>query len=444
MSHTPRPMISKRINRIWGNIMVPGDKSVSHRALILGSQAIGETHITGLLESEDVLNTAEALKKLGVNIYKDEASKKWVVEGVGVGGLRPSEEPLDMGNSGTAARLLMGLVAPYDFQTTFIGDESLSKRPMQRIITPLEEMGAEIVASEGGTLPITVKGSSSLSPIHYTSPIASAQLKSAILFAGLNIAGKTSVSEAQSTRDHTEKMMEYLGVDIKIEIEENENTISIVGQPELEAKDFLVPADPSSSAFMLVAGLIVPEGQICVRDVMINPLRAGFFDTLLEMGASVEYANIHDVAGETISDVVVNYSQLKAVEVPASRAPSMIDEYPILAIVAAYAQGTTIMRGLGELRVKESDRLQAVCDGLVVNGVKAWIEGDDLFVEGGKFKGGGVVKTHMDHRIAMAFLVAGLSSEMPITVDDGSFINTSFPGFRGLINAIGADIHVVN
>jgi 3-phosphoshikimate 1-carboxyvinyltransferase len=434
------PLQSRKVKRLWGNVMVPGDKSISHRALIFGSQMVGVTRIKGLLEGEDVMNTAGALRQLGVKIEQD--GTEWVVTGVGVGGLTAPSKPVDMGNSGTAARLLMGLVASYPFETTFIGDASLSRRPMGRVITPLKLMGVDVEASEGGTMPLTIKGSASLAPITYTSPVASAQLKSCVLLAGLNIAGKTAVIEPVDTRAHTEKMLKYLGADVNIEKTPEGTKITVTGQgKDLDAQDIVVPADPSSAAFLVVAGAICADAEVTVRDVMLSRLRAGLFVTLEDMGANIEYIRHREESGEKIADLVIKTSSLKGVDVPADRAPSMIDEYPILAIAAACAEGKTVMRGLHELRVKESDRLQAVYNGLIACGVKAEIDGDDLIIEGGGIVGGATIETQMDHRLAMSFLVAGMVSDRPITIDDGNMINTSFTGFRGLMNAMGADIH---
>lgn len=430
-----RPLLSSLVDKFSGIAKVPGDKSISHRSLILSSQVIGRSKITGLLESDDVINTSKALSALGVEIEKD--NDVWYVDGVGIGGLSQSDEVLDMGNSGTGVRLMMGLVAPYPFTTSFTGDESLQKRPMGRVMKPLEKMGAIFQAREENLPPLSVKGSNYMVPITYELPVASAQVKSAILLAALNIPGKTTVVEPEATRDHTELMMKYLGVNIKREGQ----SISIEGQPELKAKDINVPADPSSAAFLTVAALIIPGAKITIKNVCVNPLRIGLYKTLTEMGAKISFDNEREEAGEKIADITVQYSKLKAVDVPAGRAPSMIDEYPILSVAAAFADGKTIMNGLRELRVKESDRLQVMSDGLTACGIKNEISGDSLIVHGSKeIKGGGDIKTHMDHRIAMSFLVMGMAAKKPIKVDDGSMINTSFPGFVDLMNSLGARI----
>ncbi len=433
-------LTSSKSKMISGEITVPGDKSVSHRALILASQTVGRCHISGLLEGEDVLNTAKALQLLGVAVKK--SGDIWIVDGVGAGGLSQPDNVLDMGNSGTGVRLLMGLVAPYNFPTKFTGDESLQKRPMGRVTAPLSRMGAEFSAEEGNRLPIEILGNSDMVPIRYELPVASAQVKSAILLAALNIPGKTTVIEREKTRDHTELMLKYLGAEIVVNDSDNGREITITGQPELSARDINVPADPSSAAFPIVAALITPDSQLTVSNVCINPLRTGLYETLREMGARLKFSNIREEAGEQIADIKAAYSQLHGINVPAERVPSMIDEYPILSVAAAFAEGETIMQGLGELRVKESDRLAAISSGLTVCGVKHYTTDDSLTVQGedGKVKGGGTVKTHMDHRIAMSFLIMGCASENPVTIDDASMINTSFPGFTDLMQEVGSSV----
>jgi len=431
------PATSKKVEGLEGVVTVPGDKSISHRALILGSQAIGTTKVTNLLESEDVINTANSLKSLGVEI--DRKENNWVVNGVGIGGLSKPEGILNMGNSGTGVRLMMGLVSSYDFPTTFTGDESLRKRPMGRVITPLEEMGAEIKSSDSGKLPLTICAGEGMHPIEYKLPVPSAQVKSAILLAALNIPGETKIIELEKTRNHTELMMEYLGIDIKVKNEE----ISVIGQQEFDAKDINVPSDPSSAAFAIVAALIVPGSKVTVKNVCINHSRIGLYNILKKMGANIKLTKKRSEAGEPIADIEASYSKLKGINVPAKIAPSMIDEYPILSIAASVAKGTTVMKGLGELRVKESDRLSAIAEGLEESGVEVETTEDSLTVRGsGKIKGGSTIRTHMDHRIAMSFLILGMISEKPITVDDVSMINTSFPGFVGLMNSLGAKIKV--
>lgn len=434
---------SGKIEGLQGDIIVPGDKSISHRALVLASQALGMTRISGLLEGEDVLATARALRHLGVRVERL-LDEQWQVQGVGVGGLQEPTQVLDMGNAGTGTRLMMGLLTPYPFTSFFTGDESLASRPMARVAKPLQLMGAQVTARSGIRLPLALIGTASPMPISYTLPVASAQVKSAVLLAALNTPGVTTVTEPHPTRDHTENMLEHFG--FKIERKRLENggvEVSLQGQqePPYSDREFMVPSDPSSAAFPAVAAVITPKSDIVLENVSINPLRAGLFETLKEMGADVTYQNERVLAGEPVADIRVRSGRLKAIEVPAERAPSMIDEYPILAVAAAFAEGTTVMHGLGELRVKESDRLQAVIDGLTACGVKASAEGDSLKVEGSaQVQGGGLIRTHMDHRIAMAFLVMGMAAQEPVVVDDGSMITTSFPGFAALMNRHGAKL----
>jgi 3-phosphoshikimate 1-carboxyvinyltransferase len=421
-------------------VRVPGDKSISHRALILGSLAVGRTEICGLLEGEDVIRTAAALRALGANIIRDEDGT-WVVHGVGVGGLAEPAGPLDLGNSGTGCRLLIGAVAGCPIRATFDGDASLRQRPMRRVIEPLERMGARVLgASDGGRLPLTIAGARDPIPIIHEQTVPSAQVKSAVLLAGLAAPGETTVIENEPTRDHTEHMLVHFGAELRIEPHGTRGRrIALKGQPELAPARLTVPADPSSAAFPLVAALIVPRSEIILPEVMTNPLRTGLLTTLEEMGASIERVDVREDGGEALADLRVRASTLKGVEVPAARAPSMIDEYPILAVAAAFAEGETRMRGLRELRVKESDRLAATAAMLRANGVETAIEGDDLIVRGrGRVPGGGTVATHMDHRIAMAALVMGLASEQPVRIDDASFIGTSFPGFVDLMRGLGA------
>lgn len=437
-----KPMVSKGGIVLKGECTVAGDKSISHRALMFGSQVIGTTEIYGLLEGEDVLCTAEALRSLGVTINREH--DKWTVIGVGVGGLCESLDVLDMGNSGTSTRLLMGLVTPYNFTTFFTGDDSLKSRPMARVITPLTQIGAQFQARDGNRLPLALKGTDTPLPINYTLPVASAQVKSAILLAGLNIPGITTILEKEATRDHTENMLEYFGFNVQRQrLDDGSLSISVTGQPhqKLANYEIFVPADPSSAAFLAVAALICPDSDLLIRNICVNPLRIGLFTTLKEMGAKIEFLNERKIAGEPVADIHIKYSQLKAVTVPASRAPSMIDEYPILAVAAAFAKGETKMLGLSELRVKESDRLNAVLSALTACGISARAEGDDLYVKGSpKIKGGATVTTNFDHRIAMAFLVMGMASTEPVTVDDATAIATSFPNFSDLCNSLGARI----
>ena len=434
-----KTLTSQKIDKgLKGNITVPGDKSISHRALIFASQAIGRTKISGLLESDDVINTKNTIEKLGVKIVKEK--NDYIVDGVGIGGLSEPDNVLDQGNSGTGVRLLMGLVSSYPFKCTFTGDESLRKRPMKRVTNPLELSGAKFEMREGGLLPLTVKGYDLMMPIEYELPVASAQVKSAILLAAMNIDGTTTVIEKEKTRDHTELLMKYFDLDIQTKEESGKNIIKFNGKKQFKAKDISVPADPSSAAFAIVAALIVPDSDVTINNVMINPLRVGLFETLEEMGGDIKFTNIRESAGEKIADIKVKYSKLKGITVPAERAPSMIDEYPILAIAASVADGETKMLGLEELKVKESNRLDAILKGLEACGVEAVAGSDSLTVKGGKLIGGANISTHGDHRIAMSFLVAGLVSEKPITVDKPEMINTSFPDFTKLMNNIGASI----
>jgi 3-phosphoshikimate 1-carboxyvinyltransferase len=437
----PEPLTARRGSPLTGRAQVPGDKSISIRALILGALAVGETRIAGMLEGEDALNTAKAMQALGAHIVRA-GQGQWRIHGVGVGGFAEPEQPLDFGNSGTGCRLALGAVAGCPITATFDGDASLRSRPMRRVLEPLERIGARALASADGRLPLTLAGARDPIPIVFKPPVPSAQLKSATLLAGLSAPGETTVIEAEATRDHTENMLKHFGADLRVDpFEANGRCIRLAGQPELTPQPVTVPADPSSSAFPLVAALIVAGSDVILKNVMMNPLRTGLFTTLSEMGASIEAVERRMEGGEEVADLRVRAGPLRAVEVPAARAPSMIDEYPILAVAASFADGVTIMRGLKELRVKESDRLAATAALLRGNGVKAAIEGDDLFVEGrGRVAGGGMVTTHMDHRIAMAALVLGLASERPVRIDDGSFIATSFPGFVELMNSLGADL----
>jgi len=430
---------------LGGKIQVPGDKSISHRALLLGSVARGETRISGLLESEDVLNTAKAVAALGATVARDGAD--WLIAGTGNGALLAPDGALDFGNSGTGARLTMGLVAPYAFDCRFEGDASLSSRPMGRILNPLREMGLQVTqhndaAATKDQLPLTIRGANLMAPISYRIPVPSAQVKSAVLLAGLNIPGTTTVIEPVITRDHTERMLAGFGADISVKTDSNDvRHISIGGQCELVAQDVTVPGDPSSASFAVVAGLITANSDVTISNVLLNETRTGLFATLLEMGADLTLSNERESGGEKIGDIRVRTSKLKGVTVPARRAPSMIDEYPILAVAASFAEGETRMLGLGELRVKECDRLAVTAKGLVLNGVEC-NEGEDwLSVEGStSVKGGASVTTHLDHRIAMSFLVMGLAARNPVLVDDISMIATSFPNFISLMNGLGAKI----
>ncbi|MGB3445989.1 MAG: 3-phosphoshikimate 1-carboxyvinyltransferase [Xanthobacteraceae bacterium] len=443
MTHSSQlsPLRASKSSPLTGRIRVPGDKSISHRALILGALAVGETRIQGLLESEDVLNTAKAMRALGAQVARDD-SGVWSVHGVGVAGFAQPSAPLDFGNSGTGCRLVMGAVAGCPITATFDGDASLRSRPMRRIVDPLALMGAKMTAqSEGGRLPLTLEGARDPLPVEYRSPVASAQIKSAVLLAGLAAPGVTTVIEPAASRDHTELMLKHFGAQVvSVPDGADGRKISLTGQPELHGAPVAVPADPSSAAFPIVAALIVPGSDVTFDDVMTNPLRTGLLTTLREMGASIEETNARGDAGEPMAQLRVRASKLRGVEVPASRAPSMIDEYLVLAVAAAFAEGTTVMRGLHELRVKESDRLEATAAMLRVNGVKVTIEGDDMIVDGrGHVPGGGMVATHMDHRIAMSALAMGCASDEPVSVDDTAFIATSFPDFIPMMQRLGAD-----
>jgi 3-phosphoshikimate 1-carboxyvinyltransferase len=410
--------------------------------LILGALAVGETTIGGLLVGEDVLHTADAMRALGARIERA-GDGTWRVHGVGVGGFTQPGGTLDFGNSGTGCRLAMGAVAGAPITAIFSGDDSLRSRPMQRVLDPLLKMGARVLqVADEGRLPLTLQGAADPIPIVYEPPVPSAQLKSAVLLAGLAAPGETTVVEAEATRDHTERLLKHFGAKITSKLHgEHGRRIVLHGQPELEPANVLVPADPSSAAFPLVAALIVPGSELVLEAVMTNPLRTGLLTTLREMGANIEALDKRDDGGEEVADLCVRTSALKGVDVPPERAPSMIDEYPILAVAASFAEGITRMRGLKELRVKESDRLAATADMLRANGVVVEIEDDDLIVHGkGRPAGNGEVKTHMDHRIAMSALVMGLATENPVRIDDSAFIATSFPGFVELMRSIGADL----
>ena len=435
---TPRPLAAKAPSRLLsGEALVPGDKSISHRALMFGALAVGTTDITGLLEGEDVLRTAAAMRALGAEVA-DLGGGHWRVAGRGIGGLVEPADVLDMGNSGTAARLLCGLLAGHALFAVMTGDASLRKRPMKRVTEPLSATGARFATRAGGRLPLAVEGAADPLPLDYTLPVASAQVKSACLLAGLSARGITRVVEHEATRDHTENMLRHFGATVRVAVEGHGRVIELDGQPELVAAPVVVPGDPSSAAFPAVAALLVPGSEVLLRGVGLNPLRAGLFATLAEMGADITRLNPRTEGGEPVADLLVKASALRAVDVPPERAPAMIDEYPILAVAAAAAHGTTRMRGLKELRVKESDRLAATAALLAANGVAVTVEGDDMIVQGagGPPAGGGDVVTHMDHRIAMSALVLGLASRAPVRVDDAAFIETSFPGFAALMNRL--------
>jgi 3-phosphoshikimate 1-carboxyvinyltransferase len=445
MTHNaePRPAVARRSAALKGVARVPGDKSISHRSFMFGGLASGETRITGLLEGEDVMRTGEAMKAMGARIEKK--GGEWIINGVGNGCLLEPETPLDFGNAGTGSRLTMGLVGTYDMETTFVGDASLSGRPMGRVLEPLRQMGVQVLnAAPGDRMPLTLRGPKHAAPITYRVPMASAQVKSAVLLAGLNTPGVTTVVEPVMTRDHTEKMLQGFGANLTVETDEQGvRHIFIEGQGKLSGQTISVPGDPSSAGFPLVAALIVPGSDIVIENVLMNPTRTGLLLTLQEMGGRIDILNPRNAGGEDVADLRVRSSELKGVAVPASRAPSMIDEYPVLSVAAAFAEGETLMLGLEELRVKESDRLAAVARGLEANGVDCTEGEAALGVRGrpgGKGLGGGTVTTHLDHRIAMSFLVLGLATEKPVTIDDQAMIATSFPEFMGLMRGLGAEI----
>jgi 3-phosphoshikimate 1-carboxyvinyltransferase len=424
-----------------GRIVVPGDKSISHRALMFGALAIGETRITGLLTGEDVLRTAAAMRALGAEVTRD-PDGLWRVAGRGIGGLIEPADVLDMGNSGTAARLLCGILASHPVFAVMTGDASLRGRPMRRVIDPLTASGARFSSREGGRLPLAIEGARDALPLDYRVPVPSAQVKSAVLLAGLNAPGVTRIEEPEATRDHSENMLRHFGAQVRVEVAGAGRVIELQGQPELIAADVVVPGDPSSAAFPLVAALLVPGSAVTIQAVGLNPLRTGLLLCLEEMGAVINVQNRRVAGGEPVGDLDIIAGPLRAIDVPAERAPSMIDEYPILAVAASCASGVTRLRGLKELRVKESDRLAATAALLSANGGRAEIDGDDLVVygNGAPPAGGGVVATQMDHRIAMSALVLGLVADAPVTANDAGFIDTSFPGFVDLMNALGARI----
>jgi len=439
---TPQPLTARACRSLGGTISIPGDKSISHRAVMLGALANGTTHITGLLEGEDVLATAKAFRQMGVQI--DKQGETWIIHGTGNGCLLEPQSVLDFGNAGTGVRLTMGLVGTYDMKSSFTGDASLLKRPMGRVLEPLRLMGVQVHAAVGDKLPLTLRGPKTANPISYQIPMPSAQVKSAVLLAGLNTPGITTVIEREITRDHTEKMLLGFGAALEVKtLKEGGRIIYLQGQGNLSGQVIDVPGDPSSAAFPLVAGLIVPDSDITIENMLLNPTRTGLIITLQKMGADITLFNERVSGGEKVADIRVRSSSLKGIHVPPQRAPSMIDEYPVLAIAAAFAEGQTVMKGVGELKVKESDRLSAVAQGLKINGVSCQEGEDFLIVDGqpeGKNLGGGTVTTHLDHRIAMSFLVMGLAAHKPVHIDDGSMIATSFPQFVPLMHTLGADI----
>ncbi len=435
------PLASAPAGALRGEARVPGDKSISHRALMIGGIATGTTRVTGLLEGEDVLATAAAMRSMGARITRGDDGI-WTIEGVGVGGLAEPADVLDMGNSGTSTRLLAGLLATHPVSAFLTGDASLRKRPMARVTVPLSEMGAVFTTRAGGRLPMAVTGSGTPRAISYVLPVASAQVKSAILLAALNTPGRTTVVEPVPTRDHSEHMLRHFGAIVAIEDRpEGGQVIAIEGRAKLVGRDVTVPGDVSSAAFPMVAAAIRPGSDVLLPGIGLNPRRAGLVETLREMGADIAFENPREQAGEPAADLRIRHRPLRGVTVPPERVPSMIDEYPILAVAAAFAEGTTRMLGLGELRVKESDRLAMMAAGLAACGVAVSVDGDDLIVEGGgRVAGGATVETALDHRIAMSFLVLGTAAEAPVTVDDATPIETSFPGFAALMNGLGARI----
>ncbi|HEY5046675.1 MAG TPA: 3-phosphoshikimate 1-carboxyvinyltransferase [Rhizomicrobium sp.] len=443
--HTPRPLAAHRCGPLRGTARVPGDKSISHRALIFGALCVGETRIAGLLDAQDVLDTAKVIRLLGAQTFQD-AQGAWHVYGVGTGGFAEPQDILDFGNSGTGARLVMGAVATTPIAAVFTGDASLRCRPMRRVLEPLVKFGAEYTARTGGLMPVSLRGATRPVAIEYEVAVASAQVKSALLLAALNAPGRSRIVQRELTRDHTERLLRAFGVEIEIEtLAGGGEAISLMGEAELRPTDIEIPRDPSSAAFPLAAALIVPDSEISLPGVLLNVRRTGLIETLREMGADISIAGTRDSGGEEVGDIVVRTSALKGIEVSAARAPSMIDEYPVLAVLAAFAEGTTILRGLEELRVKESDRLSAITAGLRAIGVQVEELTDGLVIEGRGLDGvagGGRIATRMDHRIAMAFLVAGLGARHAVTVDDVSMVATSFPKFRPLMRALGADFRV--
>ncbi|MCK8483557.1 3-phosphoshikimate 1-carboxyvinyltransferase [Aliiroseovarius sp. S2029] len=443
-AHGPAiPMTSRKCGPLKGEARVPGDKSISHRSLILGAMAVGETHITGLLEGEDVLGTADAMRAFGAEVERL-GDGEWRVNGVGVGGFAEPEDVIDCGNAGTGVRLIMGAMATQPITATFTGDASLRARPMGRVTDPLALFGAQSYGRDGGRLPMTIVGAREPVAVRYTTPMASAQVKSAVLLAGLNVPGKTVVIEKEATRDHTERMLTGFGAEISVEQTEEGRVITLTGQPELQPQTIVVPRDPSSAAFPVCAALIVPGSDVLVPNIGLNPTRAGLFYTLQEMGADLTFENERTEGGEPVADLRARYSpDMKGIVVPPERAASMIDEYPILSVVAAFATGTTNMPGVHELRVKESDRIDAMASGLRAAGVVV-VEGDDWWAVGGLgpegVRGGATVATVLDHRIAMSFACLGMASQKPIHLDDGSPIATSFPVFEPLMAALGAQL----
>ena len=439
----PIPMTSSACGPLTGVAEVPGDKSISHRSLILGALSVGETTVSGLLEGQDVLDTGRAMQAFGAEVI-NHGNGDWSVHGVGVGGFAEPEQVIDCGNSGTGVRLIMGAMATSPIAATFTGDASLNKRPMARVTDPLSLFGAQAGGRAGGRLPMTILGAADPVPARYTVPVPSAQVKSAVLFAGLNAPGETVVIEAEATRDHTERMMAGFGADIRTEETEEGRVITLKGQPELTPQHIVVPRDPSSAAFPVCAALIVPGSDVLVPNIGLNPTRAGLFTTLREMGADLQYENMREEGGEPVADLRARFSpDLQGIEVPAERAASMIDEYPVLSVVASFATGETYMPGVRELRVKESDRIDAMANGLRAAGVGVEDGPDWWTVSGrghGNVPGGATAASHLDHRIAMSFLVMGMATAKPMSVDDGGPIATSFPIFEPLMASLGAQV----
>ncbi len=439
---TPIPMTSRKAVPLKGVAEVPGDKSISHRALILGALSVGETRVTGLLEGQDVLDTAAAMRAFGAEV-EHLGPGEWSVHGVGVGGFAEPENVIDCGNSGTSVRLIMGAMATSPIAATFTGDASLRSRPMARITDPIALFGAQSFGRSGGRLPMTILGAADPVPVRYAVPMSSAQVKSAVLLAGLNAPGETVVAEKEATRDHTERMLKGFGADVSVEKTDEGLIIALKGQPELRPQTVAVPRDPSSAAFPVCAALIVEGSEITVPGVSQNPTRNGLYTTLVEMGADIAFENPREEGGEPVADLRVGFSALKGVEVPPERAASMIDEYPVLSVVAAFAEGRTVMKGVKELRVKESDRIDAMARGLEANGVTIEEDEDTLIVHGhgpGGVPGGGTCRTHLDHRIAMSFLVLGMAAKEPVSIDDAGPVTTSFPVFEPLMARLGAQL----
>ncbi len=438
---TARPRSFAASAPLKGRIAIPGDKSISHRALMLSALAVGTSRVTGLLEGHDVLATAAAMRAMGASIDRT-GDGEWVIDGVGIGGLLQPREALDMGNSGTSTRLLMGLVSSHPITTTFVGDASLSGRPMGRVIDPLSQMGADISASPGGRLPLMVRGLAPAVPIEYRLPVASAQVKSAILLAGLNTPGITTVIEPVPTRDHSERMLKGFGATLEVEVEpDGTRWISVMGEAELQPQTIVVPGDPSSAAFFIVAALLVPGSDVTIASVGLNPTRAGLVEVLKAMGGDIELLDAREVGGEPVADLRVRHSLLRGIAVDPAVAPSMIDEYPILFVAAALAEGTTVTTGLDELRVKESDRLSVMAAGLAAIGVRVEESEDGLVIHGtggDPLPGGATIAGHLDHRICMSFAIAGLVSKAPVTIDDMAPVATSFPNFEALLEGLQA------